>query len=212
MKSKMFWIILLACAAVLIVIQACSCEKEKSEKAWLCSSNPELNVEHSIAMDRQFMYANYADDYRWFETNIVLKDFMDEECDGTIVSIRNVFQYVIERGKGADVYVVLSSHTLEGSTIERIHDFWIEDWPMNDDDISISFKEAYERLMEANCPKPHSRQVTLRKMVGPVEANPQWIFGNMREQVFVDAVTGNVSVNNPSFPDAYVGLPLGEWP
>lgn len=213
MKNKMFWIILLSCAAVLLVIQGCSCTKEKeSGKVELSGGNPELNVEHSIALDRQFMFLNYAEDYRWFETNVVLKDFMDEECDGTVLSIRNVFQYVIDYGKSADVYVVLSSHTLEGSSVERINDFWIEDWPLNEDAINIQFREAFERLMEANCPKPHSRQVTLRKMVGPVAANPQWIFGNMREQVYVDAVTGEVSVNNPSFPDAYVGLPLGEWP
>lgn len=213
MKNKMFWIILLSCVAVLLVIQGCSCTKEKeSGKVELSGGNPELNVEHSIALDRQFMFLNYSEDYRWFETNVVLKDFMDEECDGTILSIRNVFQYVIDYGKSADVYVVLSSHTLEGSSVERINDFWIEDWPLNEDAINIKFKEAFEKLMEANCPKPHSRQVTLRKMVGPVAANPQWIFGNMREQVYVDAVTGEVSVNNPSFPDAYVGLPLGEWP
>jgi hypothetical protein len=55
--------------------------------------------------------------------------------------------------------------------------------------------------MAANAPKPHSRQVVLRKEVGPNSINPQYIFGNFQAQLYVDAVTGDVKTKNPAFPD-----------
>jgi len=173
----------------------------------------ELNVEHVIAMDRQYMYTNYAKDYRWFETCITLKDFLDEENDGTVTSVSNVFQVVEEKGNGADVYVILAAHTPDTTAYDVKHGFWVEDQVLNEEAVTISFKQAYERLMEANCPKPHSKQVVLRKEVGPVDANPQYIFGNSKAQVYVDAKTGNVSLDNPVFPEAKgFKMPLGEWP
>jgi hypothetical protein len=50
----------------------------------------------------------------------------------------------------------------------------------------------------------------LRKEVAPLDCNPQYIFGNKRAQLYVDAVTGEVKDYNP----AYKGftMPLGEWP
>lgn len=208
-------IILLVGIAATVVINACSQTVKVdtiAERLGYGKGVEELVVENTISMDRQYMFMNYGNDYRWFETCIVLGSYLDEECDGSIVAVSNVFQYVKEREKSADVYVVISSHTLEGSSIEVKHDFWIEDYPMNDDAVKVSFMQAYENIMACNCPKPHSKNVVLRKMVGPVAANPQWIFGNLRHQVYVDAVTGEVSTKNPSFPEGYVGGPLGEWP
>ena len=56
--------------------------------------------------------------------------------------------------------------------------------------------------MEANCPKPHSKKCTLRKELGPngADVNAQYIFGNSEQQVYVDAVTGKVSLTNPVYP------------
>ena len=54
--------------------------------------------------------------------------------------------------------------------------------------------------------------MVLRKQVGPVDANPQWIFGNLHSQIYVDAVTGAVSKDNPAFDGLNLGTPLGEWP
>lgn len=70
---------------------------------------------------------------------------------------------------------------------------------MNEEVINISYKEAYEKMMEANYPKPHSKHCVLRKEVGPYDCNPQYIFGNIEAQIYVDAVTGAVSDQSPAF-------------
>ena len=82
---------------------------------------------------------------------------------------------------------------------------------MNNEAIKVSFKEAYNKIMATNYPKPHSRHVVLRKEIGPQDANPQYIFGNSQAQIYVDAVTGDVTDKNPAFP-ADLKMPLGEWP
>lgn len=173
-----------------------------------------LHVEYVVSTDRQYMYVNYGGDYRWFESCITLQDFIDdEECDGTVASIANVFQVVEESENGADVHVVLAAHTPDTTAYEVKHGFWVEDEPLNEEAIVITFEGAFERMMEANCPKPHSKQCVLRKQVGPVDANPQYIFGNSHAQVYVDATTGDVNTDNPVFPEAQgFKMPLGEWP
>ena len=177
----------------------------------------ELNVENLIAMDRQAMYNKVGEDYRWYETCMKLNNFLDEENDGSLAEVVNVFQAVIDRGQGYDTKVYKFQHFADGTWAEdSVIGFWIEDMPMNAEMIKVTYKEAYEKLMAVNMPKPHSRYVTLRKQVGPVDANPQYIFGNLHETVFVDAVTGEVFDYNPAFgkPEDGKGfkMPLGEWP
>ena len=46
------------------------------------------NVEQIVSTDRQAMFMTYKQDYRWYETCIVLKDFLDEDCDGTVEGLR----------------------------------------------------------------------------------------------------------------------------
>lgn len=176
-----------------------------------------LNVENLISMDRQAMYNKVGGDYRWYETCMKLNDFLDEENDGSLAEVVNVFQAVIDRGQGYDTKVYKFQHFADGTYAEdSVIGFWIEDFPMNEEAIQVTYDEAYDNLMAVNIPKPHSRYVTLRKQVGPVEANPQYIFGNLRETVFVDAVTGEVFDYNPAFgkPEDGKGfkMPLGEWP
>ena len=173
----------------------------------------EIRVENAITLDREAMFLKHGNDYRWFETGVVLKNWLDEENDGAIEMVVNVFQVVTEiDSTSADTYVYKIQHTEKGTVEESIHGFWVGDHLLNEESISISFKEAFEKVMEVNLPKPHTRQVVLRKEVGPVEANPQWIFGNSRAQIYVDAVTGEVSDENPAFKGYGFKMPLGEWP
>ena len=172
-----------------------------------------LVVENTISTDRQDVYLNHGENYRWFETGVQLVNFLDEENDGTIDMIVNVFQVIEEYDSTSfDTFVYKYQHTLEGTITDSIHGFWIEDSPLNDEVIKVSFKEAFEKIQEVNYPKPHTRQVVLRKQVGPVDANPQWIFGNLHSQIYVDAVTGEVTDENPSFKAHGFKMPLGEWP
>jgi len=217
---KRFNFILVAVCAILACFMI-SCNSCKSGK----TSNSEevteggLVVERTISTDREYMFVNYGEDYRWFETCILLNAFLDEEnCNpDSIVGVSNVFQAVIERGDSTsqsyDTEVVLFSHAGDESQIDVKHAFWVEDLPMNDEDITVTFKQAFERVMQANCPKPHSKQCVLRKQLGPKAANPQYIFGNTKSQLYVDAVTGEVSDINPVFGDVEgFKMPLGEWP
>ncbi len=201
-------------AALSIVSCKCTSEKGNTNQELGEVETTELIVENIISTDRQAMYLNHAKDYRWYETGIQLKDFLDEENDGTIEMVVNVFQVVEEYSETSfDTFVYKYQHFADGTVNEdSIHGFWVEDYPLEEEAIKVTFKEAYEKVMAVNLPKPHTRNIVLRKMVGPVDANPQWIFGNLKSQIYVDAITGEVSDENPAFKGLNFGTPLGEWP
>ena len=196
---------------LMIGVSACTCSQQKKTSELKAG---ELVVENVISLDRQAMFVAHGGDYRWYETGVQLKNWLDEENDGAIDLVVNVFQ-VIEQydSTSFDTFVYKYQHFSDGSVNEEgIHGFWVEDYPLNEEVIKVSFKEAFEKVQEVNLPKPHTRQVVLRKQVGPVDANPQWIFGNLHSQIYVDAVTGAVSKDNPAFDGLNLGTPLGEWP
>ena len=191
--------------------QSCKSDNKQEINAADTSEIAELVVENTISTDRQYMYNNYGNDYRWYETCILLKDFMDEECDGTIEGISNIFQYITEFDSTSfDVHVVLSAYANGKHAYEVKEGFWVGDSPMNDDAIKVTYKQAFDRMMQSNFPKPHSKHCVLRREVGPVDAPPQYIFGNPKAQLYVDATTGDVTDKNPAFKG--FGMPLGEWP
>lgn len=174
-----------------------------------------LDVEHSIALDRQTMYVNYKDNYRWYETEILLPEFMDSDsATSNPEMIVNVLQSIVEDGNSADVWVHKFKHFKDGSIKhDSIQGFYIENSALNDEVIKLNYKEAWDRMIATNFPKPHSRHVTLRNPVGPIAINTQWIFGNIREQIWIDAVTGDAKNSNPAFPkEKGFKMPLGEWP
>ncbi len=210
MKKVIF---LMASLAIMMSLASCKCSSDNQKPVEPAIVVDTLTVENTVSTDRQAMYLNHGEDYRWFETGVVLKDFLDEENDGAIEMVVNVFQ-VIEHfdSTSFDTFVYKYQHTLEGDAQDSVHGFWVEDYPLNEEAVVVTFKEAYEKVMEANLPKPHTRQVVLRKQVGPVAANPQWIFGNLKSQIYVDAVTGKVSDKNPAFDAKGFKMPLGEWP
>ena len=199
---------------IMFAMVACTCTpKQATNVEAAVETVDSLFVEHTVALDRQAMYLNHNEDYRWFETGIQLKDWLDEENDGAIDMVVNVFQAVESRDAASfDTYVVKYQHVDGDVYEEQVHGFWVEDFPLNEEEITVTFLQAYEKVMEVNLPKPHTRQVVLRKQIGPKPCNPQWIFGNLRAQIYVDAVTGEVSDTNPAFGGLNLGTPLGEWP
>ena len=174
-----------------------------------------INVEHAIATDRQTMYMKYKNDYRWFETEILLPYFLDSDSvTSNPEMVVNILQSIVDKGNGADVWVHKFQHFKDGTVLhDSIQGFWIENCALNDEVIKLNYTAAYERMMQTNFPKPHSKHVTLRNPVGPVSVNTQWIFGNIHEQIWVDAVTGDTKNSNPAFPkEKGFKMPLGEWP
>lgn len=202
MRKLIFCLSVLAC----LFMMSCSCEKNKpTEDVAVNDSTAGFVVENLTGMDRQKMFQDYGKNYSWYETCIVLKDFLDsEETDGTVTGVSNIFQVSEEKGSGVDVHVIMFTHVEDSTQVDVINSFWVEDFPMNEDAIKLTFKEAYDRVMAANAPKPHSRQVVLRKQIGPNPINPQYIFGNQTAQLYVDAVTGDVRTKNPAFPEDMV--------
>ena len=193
----------------------CSSSKEDIKLQDSVVATAVLDVEHSIALDRQTMYVNYKDNYRWYETEILLPEFMDSDsATSNPEMIVNVLQSIVEEGNGADVWVHKFQHFKNGEIIhDSIQGFWIENYALNDEVIKLKYTEAWDRMMQTNFPKPHSRYVTLRNPIGPVAINTQWIFGNIHEQIWVDAVTGDTKNSNPAFPEEKgFKMPLGEWP
>ena len=161
------------------------------------------------------MFLKFGKDYRWWETDILLPEFLDsEDVTSVPVMVVNIFQSVVEKGNGADTWVWKYQHLADGTVLtDSIHGFWVENQPLNEEVIKVKYTEAYDKIMQTNAPKPHSKQVVLRNPVGPITVNTQWIFGNIHEQLWVDAVTADVKTSNPAFPEEKgFKMPLGEWP
>lgn len=218
MKKYLLSFVLVLMASVVVGLSSCDKFKKSpaapAETDSVAVTAAKLTVDYAVGFDREYMYLHYGSGYRWYETQVTLKDFLDtDSVDGTVEIVTNVFQVVSgsEEG-GMDVHVLLSEHRPNGSVMTEYDGFWIEDWPLNDEQIKLSFKDAFDRMMQANYTKPHSRTCTLRKEVGPKPCNPQYIFGNVRSQLYVDAVTGEVTDKSPSFNVAGLEKPLGEWP
>lgn len=173
----------------------------------------ELVAENTISVDREYMFLNYGSDYRWYESQILLNNYLDEENDGSIAEITNVFQAIVdhsEDGQSFDTRVIMITHRADSTEILVKDGFWIEDYSLNEEAITVTYAEAYEKVLEVNYPKPHSKHCVLRSEIGPKPANAQYIFGNLRYQLYVDATTGEVTDKSPAFNG--FGKPLGEWP
>ena len=217
-EEKMRKILAFLCIAALTFSCKCSnnVKPEEPEVAPTDSTvveEPVNLVENATGLDRQAMFIRYGENFKWFETGVQLRDFLDEENDGTIDMIVNIFQVAEERETGNfDTYVLKFQHFGEEVVEDAVHGFWLDDFPLNEEDLVVTFNEAYEKVMEVNLPKPHTRQVVLRKELGPKPCNPQWIFGNLKSQIYVDAVTGEVRDYNPAYEGLNLGTPLGEWP
>jgi len=198
------FLVFLMSIMLMIGVSSCTCTQQKKENVEPVVDSlavTELVVENTISTDKESVYLNHGKDYRWFETGVVLNDWLDGESDGSIEMVVNVFQVVdYIDSTSFDTFVYKYQHTQEGTFEDSVHGFWVEDYPLNDEVIKVTFKEAFEKVQAVNYKKPHSRQVVLRKEVGPVDANPQWIFGNSEAQLYVDAVTGEVRDWNPAFP------------
>ena len=174
-----------------------------------------IDVDHAIAVDRQAMYLKFKDNYRWYETCIRIPEFLDaENVTSNPTILVNVFQSIVEEGNGYDTYVWKFQHFPDGTIdVDSVHGFWIEDCPLNEDAIKFNYIAAFDRMMQTNFPKPHSKNVILRNPVGPVAINAQWVFGNISEQIWIDAKTGDAKNSNPAFPEEKgFKMPLGEWP
>lgn len=189
-----------------------SCGKHAPEPEPAPQYDDTLVVEELINADFDDISAQYADSlFRWYETDMLLESYLDEAEDNTVSGVTNVFQTVTELPQGGyDTHVILYSHVVGTTTVEEQHGFWTENIVLTPDAVTLTFDEAFDRVMQSNFVKPHSRYCTLRIPLGPVRCNAQYVFGNVKSQLYVDALTGEVANENPAFKG--FSMPLGEWP
>ena len=179
--------------------------KDNSTKTELNSDiDGVISVENYIAKDMAVM-DTISSDYVWYETNIKMTGEVDTLDIPSLDMVSNVFQVITkfsETSFNTDVYCGKHTGGKDWFDVKK-NAFWIEDYDlMPYKGKLISFTEAFERLKQANCPKPKSAYCCLRKQVGAVDCNPQYVFGNdQRGLAWVDAVTGAVSTVNPAFGD-----------
>lgn len=188
------FISLFAVTLLLFVTASCtSCNNEVKKM--------ETMVESTIQSDSNYMAANYSPDFIFYESDILLNEYLDDEnCTGTVYSVTNVFEFVTTVDSTSyQPTVVLITHTADMFQVKEVQGTWIEDFAINADDVALTYRQAYKQLMKANYPKPHSRNCILRKPIGPYECNAQYVFGDISTPYFVDAVTGNVTNSNPAF-------------
>ena len=153
----------------------------------------EINVEDINLMDCDYMSETYGD-FKWYECDIRLKGFLDEENNGSIDELVNVFQ--VNDSVNSMVYKI--QHFSDGTHfIDSVEGFYIENLPMELENVKVSYTNAFIKINEINYPKEHSKNVCIRKPLGPIECNEQFIFG---KSIWVDATTGEVSTTDPAFP------------
>lgn len=150
------------------------------------------------AMHRQTMFSLVGGDYEWRNSRIIFNDIVttDNIDDIHITDINDVFCYWND---GMWVQYICSN-VKNGLQIPfPINDVWIEDDDLNDQPMELSAEDALQRLKEWNGILPKAKFITLRLPVGPKPCNPQWVFGDVYDVLFIDAVTGDITDSNPAF-------------
>lgn len=171
-------------------------------------------VGHIQALHRQTMYGliqHLQDEghtislngkYQWRNSRVILNDTvtMENIDDLHIVAVNDVFFYW-DSVKGPMVQYI-NSHVKYGVQIPYpINDVWIEDADMSEQPIKLSAEQALMRLKEWNGILPKDCNfLTLRYPVGPKDCNVQWVFGDVYDVLFIDAVTGEIRDYDPAFP------------
>ena len=218
MKRQIFIFMLVAivmgmCAGTMVSCNSCSKGSEAYHDYDGVVQDFTAGVSHIQALHRQKMYSIIQflkeqgheivlDNYQWRNSLVIFNDTvtLDNIDDLHIVSIRDVFYYW-DNQKGPQTQYI-TDHVKYGTQIPwPINDIWIEDADMSDKPIKLSAEQALSRLKEWNGVLPaNCNFIILRLPVGPNDCNVQWVFGDVYDVVFVDAVTGEVRDWDPSFP------------
>jgi hypothetical protein len=235
--KKFLGIVMVALCMLFVGCNSCSKKVDSVSNDSVIEMVKGVDVNYVTGGDISWMGMHYPDvKWHWVECCIDMKDFIDETDTCEVLAVANIFSYIeiIDSVKGTfKPYVILLAQTADTSVIEIKEGLWVGDDPMNDYTMNIDFAHAWDRMMKANCVKPHSKHCVLRKEVGPIGGlDPIYIFGNQDAQVYVMSNTGDVTTYNPVFPkdinyvekdvnyngtvygprNTRIGCPLGEWP
>ena len=208
MKKNLFICLLLVLTGM--VVTGCgSCQSEKSKQDMKEVVYHDYDgvvqdftggVAQEQALHRQTMFALVGGDYEWRNSRIIFNDTVTYENIGDVhvTDVIDIFQYW---DKGPWVQYI-STNVTKGTQIPwPIDSPWIEDDDMSEETVKLTAEQALGRLKEYNGILPKGCDfMTLRLPVGPKACNPQWVFGDTFNVLFIDAVTGEVRNWNPAFP------------
>lgn len=219
MKKSIILSLLLAIVSIMATgCTSCQSENKKQETVYHdydgVVQDFTAGVSHIQALHRQKMYNIIQflkeqgheialNNYQWRNSLVILNDTVTAENidDLHIVSIRDVFYYWSNKFGPQVQYI--TDHVVYGTQIPYpISDVWIEDRDMSNAPIKLSAEEALTRLKEWNGILPKDCNfIILRLPVGPKDCNPQWVFGDIGDVLFIDAVTGEIRTWNPAFSE-----------
>lgn len=171
-----------------------------------------VSFDDCMRQDNDWMSHRYGNDYRWYGCGMLLKDYLDEDCDGTLVDLTNVFMVRSDPGKSYDTNIIMLHHDSRGMGVYELKSRWVEeDVFIKKELVNVTLKES---LIKAKSVKPvlHTKHVVLRKQLGPNDTNPQFIYGNNHGLVFIDARTCQAATDSPAFRNTGFITWLGEWP
>lgn len=175
-----------------------------SEKREPVTSNQELvEVENIIKTDNEQMKKGFdADEFKYYESYAIFDKFFDSDSSNWISEMCVVFKVLDNEKKvgSKDTRVMIFAHRPGVTFVDKKAGIFVENYNLKLDSIKVTFIQAYEKMMFSKLKRPRSKFCSLRCQYGDVKANPQYVFGNADEQIYVDAVTGEVSNENPVFP------------
>lgn len=185
---------------LLIALALVGCGKKER----IFSSNQELvEVENIIKTDNEQMKKGFdADEFKYYESYAIFDKFFDSDSSNWISEMCVVFKVLDNEKKveSKDTRVIIFAHRPGSTFIDRKAGIFVENYNLCLDSIKVTFIQAYEKMLCSKLKKPRSKFCSLRRQYGEVKANPQYVFGNADEQIYVDAITGEVSNENPVFP------------
>ena len=216
--KKFLYLLVLVLSIVLTGCSSCQSDKAKQEtkttKVFSADYDgvlPDLSkgASHIIATHRQTMYSIVkGKEYFWYETKFTFADTLKADTfdDNALVEVTSTFQTF----EPSLVYNI-TTNAAKGTLIPTpTPGLWIEDFDLGNAEIKLSINDVIEKLKAWNGVMPPAKAFYLRKPVGPIACNAQYVAGNPFKAVWVDAVTGEITESCPAFPQ--LNMPLGEWP
>lgn len=172
-----------------------------------CKAKPVAVVSQAKA-DYTEALAEVADSVHvaFYEVEMVLDNpvsVLHEDGEVKILTTRTVIQ------EGPVCKIIDRAYSTKGKVIDQMVDmpegYWLGDMDMPLDSLNLDFKDAIQRLQEANIVLPEADKVTLRKPAAP-PFKTCYIFGTYGTFfVAVDAMTGDVT-NYAATEDEFVGI------
>ena len=176
------------------------------------------DVESVMAADQQVMADLCGDSVYFYECQAHYMYNFDTMVDtNQVVWIRNVFQYkdtcyeifhFADSNEISNLVVYISElikpyhYTIDTNEVDYtltlvVEDYWLEDQPMNLNEVKYTLKDAYDILMAAEGIKPNSNFVVMRQPITepPYPIHPYYIFGSMIDCMAIDSYTGEFVEN-----------------